>query len=256
MDANDVSLVAVVSPKGGVGKTTVTACLAEALAALGHDVLVLDLDPQNALRLHLQQPFDDVGGHAVQSLNDAPWSEALRRSPSGIQVLPFGQLDEDGVTCFEALCVERPNWLADGLATLGLAPQTLVLLDTPPGSSPMLRQVLVETNAVLCVIRPEVSSFVTLGTMERWLARYCDDRSDFVLARYLINGVSADDALESEVVMTLASQLEGRLAPCSIRDSASLKESLAAAQAHLAYAPSDGIRDDYRALSHWLVTHV
>ena len=45
--------IAVLNQKGGVGKTTTTVNLAAALAAEGHQTLVLDLDPQAHATLHL-----------------------------------------------------------------------------------------------------------------------------------------------------------------------------------------------------------
>lgn len=45
-------VISVCSPKGGVGKTTVVANLAYAFSRAGTKVVVIDFDPQNALRLY------------------------------------------------------------------------------------------------------------------------------------------------------------------------------------------------------------
>lgn len=252
----ELSLIAVVSPKGGVGKTTVTANLARCLAADGHRVLVLDLDPQNALRLHLQLSFDDVRGLAVQSLNDAPWSLAMQVSPSGVSVLPFGALDEGAVAQFEALCADDPDCLLRGLASLNLAPQTLVLVDTPPGSGPQVRQLLSLTQAMLGVLLPDTASLVTVSTLERWLATYCLGRPDFITAACVINAVPDADGLAAEVAEHLSNRLAAHMACLTIGHSTPLRESFAAAQRLSEYAPAAAVEADFRDLAQWLVTHI
>ena len=46
MEVDNMRTIAVMNQKGGVGKTTVTINLGSALASLGKQVLIVDLDPQ------------------------------------------------------------------------------------------------------------------------------------------------------------------------------------------------------------------
>ncbi|MFB3130715.1 MAG: ParA family protein, partial [Lysobacteraceae bacterium] len=49
---------AVANQKGGVGKTTTTLALGRGLAALGHRVLLIDLDPHASLSRAFGVPVD------------------------------------------------------------------------------------------------------------------------------------------------------------------------------------------------------
>lgn len=84
--------IGVFTCKGGVGKTTVAAHLAGAFALMGHDVILLDLDPEKNLRkLFLQDPAgedEDASlyvpppkhkgspGTTITVLNHDQWNEA------------------------------------------------------------------------------------------------------------------------------------------------------------------------------------
>lgn len=48
-----MAVIAAIGVKGGVGKTTIAANLCTTLAQAGHPEPAPDLDPQNALRIHL-----------------------------------------------------------------------------------------------------------------------------------------------------------------------------------------------------------
>jgi chromosome partitioning protein len=60
----EIKYIGVFTSKGGVGKTTVAAHLAGAFAEMGHDVILLDLDPDRNLRKLFLQDLDDEQGDA------------------------------------------------------------------------------------------------------------------------------------------------------------------------------------------------
>lgn len=62
--------IAVSNHKGGVGKTTVTAHVAAALAAAGYDVLAVDTDPQGTLSMHLTPTVATLQHHMQRGALD------------------------------------------------------------------------------------------------------------------------------------------------------------------------------------------
>ena len=85
-----MKIVSVINQKGGVGKTTTTVNLGAALARLGRKVLLLDLDPQSNLTLHVDQRLDLESGTTTQLLvEDRALRDMLHTTPTpGLWVVP------------------------------------------------------------------------------------------------------------------------------------------------------------------------
>jgi septum site-determining protein MinD len=81
-------IIAVVSGKGGVGKTTLVSNLGAALAKKGKDVIILDGNVTTPnLSLHLGIPFYPVTLHDVLK-KKASIDSAIYQHPTGIKIVP------------------------------------------------------------------------------------------------------------------------------------------------------------------------
>jgi len=159
-------LVCVCSPKGGVGKTTMAANLAYALARGGSKVLAIDFDVQNALRLHFGVPLSDGRGYVARSAENSDWSQSILTTGGNIFVLPYGDVTEDQRVAFENNLANDPHFLRRGLDTVLNYPGLVIIADFPPGPGPALKAMSELADLHLVVMLADTASLSLLPQIE------------------------------------------------------------------------------------------
>jgi chromosome partitioning protein len=151
---SDVRVYAIANQKGGVGKTTTAVNLAAAVAAAGHDALIVDIDPQANATVGLGQPRSLSPNVYDVLCGDCAASEAIHETPvDHLYLMPAGT----GLVgaSVELPTVERSERrLADALAPLRER-FSFVLIDCPPSLGPLTVNALVAADRVIVPVQTE-----------------------------------------------------------------------------------------------------
>lgn len=238
-----MNLVSLSSPKGGVGKTTLTANLAHALKRLGHRVVVIDFDVQNALRLHFGLGFGEGRGFVAQAVEIHDWRRLLVPSASGIELLPYGEVSDAQRLAFESWLSAHPEAVAQRLGPLLNEPRCVVLADLPPGPSPSLAAMGAADAIQVAVLLADSASLSVLPRIEGG-----DFMGPGVRPYYIINQVDRRRRLSSDVADFLQDRLGSPLLGNVHRDEA-IPEALACEQSIFDYAPASAAAHDIDTLA-------
>ncbi|MBZ0153483.1 MAG: AAA family ATPase [Planctomycetes bacterium] len=242
--------IAVINQKGGVGKTTTTVNLGAAIARQGFRVLLLDMDPQANLTVHVDKR-PDLESHTLTSLlvEDAPLQDLVQpTSIANLFVVP-SDTSLAGVEQVLANRIGRETILREALdAFPGAKDFDFVLFDCPPSLGVLSANALVAADHVVIPMQAE---YLSLQGMAKLLEviQLVQKRLNPALqiACVLPCMVDARTNLSSEVLREIDTHFGPLLAKARIRNNVKLAEAPSFGRTIFEHAPDSNGARDYEA---------
>jgi chromosome partitioning protein len=158
-----MDIIALLSAKGGVGKTTAAVNLAALSARGGRRTLLIDLDPQGASGHLLRiRAADGVKARRFWT-GKADLDEMIRAADvDGLDVLPAAASLRRTEAALEGL--DRPRRRLSGIVE-GLVDWDRIVLDCPPGLGLLAENILRTADLVLVPVAPSPLALRTLAPL-------------------------------------------------------------------------------------------
>ena len=219
-----LQIISVVNFKGGSGKTTTAAHLAQSLVLRGYRVLAIDLDPQASLSALLGvqpeldvRPNDTLYG-AIRYEGARPLAEIIRPSYfTGLDVVPGNlELMEFEHETPKALAKRRSTdqlfftRVAQALGTVDDR-YDIVVIDCPPQLGFLTLSALCAATSLLITIHPQMldvssmSQFLAMANDLLSVVRDAGGKIEYDALRYLIKRYEPQDGPQNRVVALLRS---------------------------------------------------
>ncbi|MBI2472105.1 MAG: ParA family protein [Planctomycetes bacterium] len=243
--------IALLNQKGGVGKTTTTANLGACLAMLGKKVLVIDMDPQANLSVHLGVDIHTLKYSVYNIITGdcKPDKVILNTKIQGLDIIP-ANIDLSGAEIELVGVVGRETVLKEYLGSM-LDLYDYVLIDCPPSLGLLTLNVLTLVHEIFIPLQTEffalqgVSKLLDTHEVVRKRLNKNLEISGIIFCMY-----TSRTRLCKEVIEKVKEYFaEDQVFNTVIRKNVKLSESPSHGKPIVSYAPSSHGSEDYMSLA-------
>lgn len=240
-------IFAIVSQKGGVGKSTTAHALATGLKEKGYKCLMVDMDPQLNLTYITGNNGDAPTAYDVMHKR-VNIIEAIRTMPQG-DILPSSEF-LSSMDIEMASVVGKEYRLAEVLEPIR-GKYDFIVIDTPPSLGVLTLQALTACDQVIIPSNADIFSLQGIGHLYQTIQtvkRYTNP--NIKIAGILLTRHSMRTNLSKEVTDMIdqtAQKFNTKVFTATIRESVAIREAQAMREAIYTRSPKNAAVDDYRA---------
>lgn len=236
----DIFTVAI--QKGGTGKTTTAAVLAQAAAFRGRRVLAIDLDPQGNLSFALAAI--PGGGNSYDLLTGQPPESLIQTTRQGLDVIPAARdLSTISTGKGSARRLQR--------AIKPLKKEyDLIIIDTPPTAGELQYNALQASTGLIIPLQADIYNVQSLYQITDTARQIQESNPELSITGIVITQYDGRSTISRQMKEAVTEKAAAMNVPClgTTRAAVAVKEAAALQQSLFEYAPKCKPAADYLAI--------
>ena len=237
-----MQVIAIANQKGGTGKSTTAAALAQAAAAQGKKALAIDLDPQGNLsfacgaNMHRGTSFDLLEGN--------PAAQLVQRSSTGPDIIP-ASLNNAAISSSRG----SAKRLQAALLPLKWS-YDIIVIDTPPTAGELQYNALQAATALIIPLQADIYSLQGLYQIAGTAEQIKQSNPALTAAGFILTRHNARSTIARQMQKTITEAARELNIPFlgEIREAVAIREAQALQKSLYEYAPRSKPALDYMAL--------
>lgn len=237
-----MQIITIANQKGGTGKSTTAAALAQAAAHRGRRVLAVDLDPQGNLSYFLAADVTRPG--AFEVLDGLPAAEAVQATAGGLDVIPASwnlQTISSGRGSARRLKAALEP-IAGGY--------DLIIIDTPPTAGELQYNALMAATDLIIPLQADIVGLQGLYQMVDTARQIQQSNPALTFTGYVLTRSGGRSTLARQMAAAIEAQAQQMGLPflMAIREAVAIREAQTLQRSLYEYAPRSKPAADYLEL--------